>query len=419
MSNLNSNAVKKESPDELFSEAANDSRYDKKNLERVSKTTGAAVQTAGASIQATGAAVQITGKTAKIAGSATVKVGSALNSTKVGAVVGVPLTAIGGITRTTGSVLDTSGKNIQTAGKITRGVGEKISNISEDKEVQQRIRNVDRSDMSETGQQNNIRNIRTSNMPGTPRNQTNNTRETTDQTFNKSYTEAGIQPQSLTTDKKKNSYEPVTQIDRSARVQYSAQPTKAKELINNPLAKNALSNVNKLKEKAARAKASRLNMWIWSTGLASWAFFQLPFAFVSTIFFGLAIGLSGAIETLTTVKADDGWLASSAKTVAGWAVDLLSTAASLVKSVTGFDFNTVNPINFAVAINGLIFFYGLFVLLVIYFVYKMSFMNPLFGRGAGLKSGFFIMALVGYFLPLLNLFPWFFPWTIAVWFKPK
>lgn len=54
-----------------------------------------------------------------------------------------------------------------------------------------------------------------------------------------------------------------------------------------------------------------------------------------------------------------------------------------------------------------------------YLLYKFSFLNPLGGRGGGMKMGFFLLAAIGYSTPLLNLFPWFIAWATAVWVKPK
>lgn len=40
-------------------------------------------------------------------------------------------------------------------------------------------------------------------------------------------------------------------------------------------------------------------------------------------------------------------------------------------------------------------------------------MNPL-EEGANMKMGAFLLAVIGYFLPILNLFPWALVWALVV-----
>ncbi len=58
-------------------------------------------------------------------------------------------------------------------------------------------------------------------------------------------------------------------------------------------------------------------------------------------------------------------------------------------------------------------------ILVIYFFYKFLGLEPLGGEGSGFKYGTLIIVIIGYLIPLVNLFPWFYVWTFAVWLKPK
>lgn len=53
-------------------------------------------------------------------------------------------------------------------------------------------------------------------------------------------------------------------------------------------------------------------------------------------------------------------------------------------------------------------------------VYKVSFFSPFFGeKGASVKICAFLLALLGYAIPLANIFPWFVLYTLAVTRYPK
>ena len=52
------------------------------------------------------------------------------------------------------------------------------------------------------------------------------------------------------------------------------------------------------------------------------------------------------------------------------------------------------------------------------FVYKLSGNNPIFGDGLS-KAATFLLALICYAIPIVNIFPWFFIWTLTVMKNPK
>ena len=58
-------------------------------------------------------------------------------------------------------------------------------------------------------------------------------------------------------------------------------------------------------------------------------------------------------------------------------------------------------------------------LLVVYLVYKMALLEPVGGKGSGFKYSMLVLALIGYSLPLLNLFPWVGLWILAIVKNPK
>lgn len=45
--------------------------------------------------------------------------------------------------------------------------------------------------------------------------------------------------------------------------------------------------------------------------------------------------------------------------------------------------------------------------------------RPLFGEGSALKISAFLVAILGYCIPIANIFPWFILWVLAVWRYPK
>lgn len=46
-------------------------------------------------------------------------------------------------------------------------------------------------------------------------------------------------------------------------------------------------------------------------------------------------------------------------------------------------------------------------------------LRPLSGSGTTLKVSAVLVALIGYFVPIANLFPWFVFWVIAIWRHPR
>lgn len=87
------------------------------SVERKNNTERTAARAAGTTLQATGVTMQGVGKVTKVAGRGAVRAGAALSSTGIGAVVGVPLSAVGGAAIVGGKVLDSSGKVVRRAGK--------------------------------------------------------------------------------------------------------------------------------------------------------------------------------------------------------------------------------------------------------------------------------------------------------------
>lgn len=172
----------------------------------------------------------------------------------------------------------------------------------------------------------------------------------------------------------------------------------------------------------ARAKATTVNTSIWAWGVPAWLFFQLPLALLSLAFL-MAAALVDEITKLVDPKKDDGWIVSSLKTAVGAVGDFASWVVggvgTVLEGVFGFDPTVVDFDGFFVALWLIVMMFGLFILMAIYLIYKLALLEPLSGNGSGAKHGAFLIAFIGYSLPVLNLVPWFIFWTIAVWRYPK
>lgn len=263
---------------------------------------------------------------------------------------------------------------------------------------------------------NQARNVRTSTMPGAPRNQQFDSSKPDIATeFNRSYAKQGLQPSSLDDTPTREPYQPARPVSRT-QVEYKSQPAVAlpQRKIKLKLKGGKLSTA---KSALARGRVTTLNTWIWSAGAATYVF-QLIFGILSLVFLGLAVAIESFIATLNPTK-EDGFITTFLKDTAGFLLDVITWVGSKVFEVFKIDISILNPTNIFLMTYMLVLAYGIFVLFAIYLIYKISFLNPLSGRGAGMKKGAFLLALVGYSIPILNIFPWFIFWTMAVWRYPK
>jgi|GEM_PF-2402145 len=222
--------------------------------------------------------------------------------------------------------------------------------------------------------------------------------------FNESYSEAGLQPsvgsvRNISAEYKKQggndpsvrrggvADQPSANFLPAPRKKPKREKAQPRQSLNEDpsdytphASKNLLAQKNardkeeqKIKVVAARKLAGVVNRIIWGIGFPVWLFVQLPFAiFIFVLFLGTSV------------------------------LSFLPYSSEL----------------FSVFY---IFFIGLAMIqiLVIYFFYKFLGLEPLGGEGSGFKYGTLIIVIIGYLIPLVNLFPWFYVWTFAVWLKPK
>jgi hypothetical protein len=172
---------------------------------------------------------------------------------------------------------------------------------------------------------------------------------------------------------------------------------------------------------ARRAKTTAVNSGILSWSMMLWFFVQLPFAVFSVIMLGLMGVMDQIAKTFAAeneVSGDIGsWLYYKATEVAGW---IAEKALAGIKFVTGIDLNIASMADglFLLFLT-IAFTCGFVTLIIASLIYITTNHRPMSGEGSGLKIGLFILAIVGYMVPVLNLFPWHLPWLAAVWKYPK
>ena len=257
------------------------------------------------------------------------------------------------------------------------------------------------SNAYQTQRRHQTRNVRTSSMPGTPLNQEARTRATIDEKFLADYQSKGIQPHSIT-DKPTPQKPQTPSVTRNETVEYTNIPRETQSVQQRTdVQKSSLAN-----KSFYRVRATSINIGILAAGISSWLAFQIPFALLNIS----SLGLAGAIDFVNQAVQ----VGESSNFLLRLAGSVWNSAVQFVADIGTFFPNTIFQITFII-----IFAYGIFQLLIMYFLYTMARLNPIFGEGGGLKFGMFLLAFIGYSLPILNLFPWFLVWAVAVWLYPK
>lgn len=143
----------------------------------------------------------------------------------------------------------------------------------------------------------------------------------------------------------------------------------------------------------ARARGITFATITGSIALALW-----PIQALIGIFGVIMLGMAGQTETSWAA-----WIAEKFVNLTGW--------------FFGFAYIDLMPMG----VVGILipFIFGLVSLGGSAFFAVLLRLNPLGGNGAGLKTGAFIFALVCYFIPIVNIFPWILIWIWAVAIYPK
>lgn len=255
-------------------------------------------------------------------------------------------------------------------------------------------------------------------------------RQTIDQSFNDTYVTKGLQPSTgvpAATRNPKATYTensnppprdtPATAPDTGRRTLEKSTRTVSRRRAGIKRISRGSSSVS------SKVRAARTTFSIWSWAIPAWLMFQIPFAVLNLIMFGAAMAVE-AVFNLATVNPDDSILTQAVKGAFNAFTDGVASVAETISSISSylFDFDIVglfDPTNFFLVTYVIILAFALIQILIIYLIYKVFGLEPLGGSGSNLKYGSLLLAIIGYCIPGLNLFPWILVWTGAVMLKQE
>ena len=143
--------------------------------------------------------------------------------------------------------------------------------------------------------------------------------------------------------------------------------------------------------------------------------FQLPLAFVSTA----GLGMAYAVQEFFTLNKIEGEITLPDRVLSMVGEFALSTFA-VINEISSYLFGiSFDPMILFIVPFALIFLLGIFQLILVWFIYSFAGIKSLSGRAAGAKNTLFLLAGIGYALPILNLFPLIILWMLVVWRYPK
>ncbi len=240
--------------------------------------------------------------------------------------------------------------------------------------------------------------------------------ESIDEKFNQTYAKNGIQPISL--DDRKGTGK---QIDKEFKQEVNRPQRQYSPGLSGRSSRTTSKqrSIKTSKKATAKDKATvrTLNVFIRSFGILAWSTFQLIFVFLSVVFIALAASSSSpAPSPSALVEATKGPVDA-----------VIEAGASAIATVTGASYiaGQIQELASEVGTNTFLLFhfvvimFGLANMIGVYLIYRISSLEPLSGGGHSLKIAVFILAMIGYSLPLFNLFPWFLPWTFVVQKYPR
>jgi len=203
------------------------------------------------------------------------------------------------------------------------------------------------------------------------------------------------------------------QTRRTQQVSTVAQPAQRPRY--NPILKKRKSKKLSVKKAFRSARTTLATRAIWSYGLYTWTWFQLPVAILSLLFMGLTAALEAMYASETAALAADSTLWERTYTVAaeiGTAVlSVFAVVTNKFFALFGIDITILNPVNFFMLTHVLVMLFGWGILMAIFLSYTFAGVRPLSGAT---KMMALLVAIIGYSIPFLNIFPWFLIWTLMV-----
>jgi hypothetical protein len=232
--------------------------------------------------------------------------------------------------------------------------------------------------------------------------------KSTDEIFSDQYAQSGLQPANNNrapdqTSKAQASYATPSNIPKISRTYKSRIPViKRKKKVS--IEKMAL----------ARVRVTTANAWIGGWAMFWYLTFQMPLAVISATGLGMAYAVYMSIVS--------GPLGFALPMVEG-VIEYIAGPGSLLEAVTKWALSlfgiNFDPMLLFITPFALVFLLGLFQLILTWFVYSAMRIKSLSGKAGGLKGLMFILAGVGYAIPILNMFPLIFLWMLVVWIYPK
>lgn len=251
---------------------------------------------------------------------------------------------------------------------------------------------------------------------------------TIDQQFNDDYQRSGLQPSYRTQVKPKYSVKhpgdtgqysrPAQSSPQTVRLRHHTQtgrvdvtygPSDRRARRRRPGAKAFRPKSASAKKVFKYSRVSSVNISILSWGMTLWIL-QLKLALLGIV----ALGGVGAIDAIQSNAAGQ-FVISGIDAV----FETFTAAASVVLG-TEISIGLIDSIEAMLFLSlTLTWLIGLITLFIMGIQYEMFRLHSLYGEGATFKISAVIAALIGYFLPVANLFPWFIFWCFAVWRYPK
>lgn len=160
-------------------------------------------------------------------------------------------------------------------------------------------------------------------------------------------------------------------------------------------------------KRQVRATGSCITMLSWGMGL--WLL-QLWLAAMSIV----ALGAVGTFDAVSQTAAGKFALAGTSYLFAG----ILEAASFVLGFTVTADLFEAIPALLVMSLL-LTWLVGLVTMFGVAFQSLLVGLRPLSGSGTTLKVSAVLVALIGYFVPIANLFPWFVFWVIAIWRHPR
>ena len=234
----------------------------------------------------------------------------------------------------------------------------------------------------------------------------NSANETVDATFAKNaYADQIQQPQGIGSLSKKQTTGQTTQtIDTTTPPDQQPEPRRQRSPSKTVARKLASKLLGEATNLPLRARATSVSLGVMSWQIPLWLGVQLPFAILGIIAFG------------TTYAIDQ--MAAGNGGILGFLANKTLEAFNAITSLIGIDFSSIAG-DMMMLMLVIVLAIGMMSLLVMTLIYLMWGFKPLSGEGAGLKQGMFLLAIIGYSLPLTNMIPFVFLYMLAVWRYPR